>query len=97
MGTALLFTMRIAHQKHDVHHPHRFALHSCPLCLSACPSYSEDGLKYFDAVEGTGGTAVSGSKVSVHFEVNYRKLVVASSRASKLLGGNRTIAEVRGG
>ena len=57
----------------------------------------EDGLKYFDAVEGGGGTAVSGSKVKVHFEVNYRKLVVASSRASKLLGGNRTIAEVREG
>ncbi|KAF9603345.1 hypothetical protein IFM89_035015 [Coptis chinensis] len=54
---------------------------------------SSDGLKYYDLVEGKGRTAEKGSAVMVHFDCLYRNIDAVSSRESKLLAGNRSIAE----
>lgn len=54
---------------------------------------AEDGLKYYDFVDGKGELAEKGSLVSVHFDCVYKSLTVVSSRESKLLGGNRVIAQ----
>ncbi|XP_073224661.1 peptidyl-prolyl cis-trans isomerase FKBP18, chloroplastic isoform X2 [Cicer arietinum] len=52
-----------------------------------------DGLKYFDFVEGKGPIAQKGSTVQVHFDCLYRGITAISSRESKLLAGNRAIAQ----
>ncbi|XP_010256413.1 PREDICTED: peptidyl-prolyl cis-trans isomerase FKBP18, chloroplastic isoform X2 [Nelumbo nucifera] len=52
-----------------------------------------DGLKYYDLVEGMGATAEKGFTVQVHFDCIYRGITAVSSRESKLLAGNRTIAQ----
>ncbi|KAL6848525.1 hypothetical protein ACP4OV_021819 [Aristida adscensionis] len=52
-----------------------------------------DGLKYYDLVEGKGPTAEKGSTVQVHFDCVYRGITAVSSRESKLLAGNRSIAQ----
>ncbi|RLN09997.1 hypothetical protein C2845_PM11G12490 [Panicum miliaceum] len=52
-----------------------------------------DGLKYYDLVEGKGSTAEKGSTVQVHFDCIYRGITAVSSRESKLLAGNRSIAQ----
>ncbi|PWA42797.1 peptidyl-prolyl cis-trans isomerase FKBP18, chloroplastic [Artemisia annua] len=54
---------------------------------------TSDGLKYFDLVEGKGPTAEKGSTVQVHFDCVYNKITAVSSRESKILAGNRTIAQ----
>ncbi|KAI3980659.1 hypothetical protein MKX01_025224 [Papaver californicum] len=54
---------------------------------------NSDGLKYFDLVEGKGQTAEKGSVVQVHFDCVYRGITAISSRESKLLAGNRVIAQ----
>ena len=55
-----------------------------------------NGLKYYELAEGRGQVAEAGSVVTVHFDCKYRGLDVVSSRSARLLGGNRTLAEVRG-
>ncbi|KAF2324805.1 hypothetical protein GH714_017199 [Hevea brasiliensis] len=52
-----------------------------------------DGLKYYDIVEGKGPLAEKGSTVQVHFDCIYRGITAVSSRESKLLAGNRIIAQ----
>ncbi|XP_057858967.1 peptidyl-prolyl cis-trans isomerase FKBP18, chloroplastic [Cryptomeria japonica] len=52
-----------------------------------------DGIKYYDLKEGKGPEAKKGSTVLVHFDCVYRGLTVVSSRESKLLAGNRAIAQ----
>ncbi|KAG8377237.1 hypothetical protein BUALT_Bualt08G0007400 [Buddleja alternifolia] len=52
-----------------------------------------DGLKYYDLVEGKGPIAEKGSTVQVHFDCVYRGITAVSSRESKLLAGNRSIAQ----
>ncbi|CAO2033945.1 unnamed protein product [Urochloa humidicola] len=52
-----------------------------------------DGLKYYDLIEGKGPTAEKGSTVQVHFDCIYRGITAVSSRESKLLAGNRSIAQ----
>eukprot|EP00262_Sarcandra_glabra_P007576 TRINITY_DN20464_c0_g1_i1.p1 TRINITY_DN20464_c0_g1~~TRINITY_DN20464_c0_g1_i1.p1 ORF type:complete len:246 (+),score=30.26 TRINITY_DN20464_c0_g1_i1:70-738(+) len=52
-----------------------------------------DGLKYYDLVEGKGPTADKGSTVQVHFDCIYRGITALSSRESKILAGNRIIAQ----
>ncbi|XP_031270277.1 peptidyl-prolyl cis-trans isomerase FKBP18, chloroplastic [Pistacia vera] len=52
-----------------------------------------DGLKYYDIVEGKGPVAEKGSTVQVHFDCMYRGITAISSRESKLLAGNRSIAQ----
>ncbi|XP_073284714.1 peptidyl-prolyl cis-trans isomerase FKBP18, chloroplastic [Primulina huaijiensis] len=54
---------------------------------------SPDGLKYYDVVEGKGPVAEKGSTVQVHFDCLYRGITAVSSRESKLLAGNRIIAQ----
>ncbi|XP_027148824.1 peptidyl-prolyl cis-trans isomerase FKBP18, chloroplastic [Coffea eugenioides] len=54
---------------------------------------SYDGLKYYDIVEGRGPVAEKGSIVQVHFDCLYRGITAVSSRESKLLAGNRIIAQ----
>ncbi|XP_062165406.1 peptidyl-prolyl cis-trans isomerase FKBP18, chloroplastic [Alnus glutinosa] len=54
---------------------------------------SRDGLKYYDVVEGKGPVAEKGSTVQVHFDCRYRGITAVSSRESKLLAGNRSIAQ----
>ncbi|KAF8406728.1 hypothetical protein HHK36_008820 [Tetracentron sinense] len=54
---------------------------------------SSDGLKYYDVVEGKGPKAENGSTVQVHFDCIYRGITAVSSRESKLLAGNRIIAQ----
>ncbi|KAI3864627.1 hypothetical protein MKX03_009147 [Papaver bracteatum] len=54
---------------------------------------NSDGLKYFDLIEGKGQTAEKGSIVQVHFDCVYRGVTAISSRESKLLAGNRAIAQ----
>ncbi|PIA56915.1 hypothetical protein AQUCO_00700932v1 [Aquilegia coerulea] len=54
---------------------------------------SSEGLKYYDLIEGKGPTAEKGSTVKVHFDCIYRNIDAVSSRESKLLAGNRIIAE----
>ena len=53
-----------------------------------------DGLKYYDIVEGKGPVAEKGSTVEVHFDCKYKGITAVSSRESKLLAGNRAIAQV---
>ncbi|XP_035830502.1 peptidyl-prolyl cis-trans isomerase FKBP18, chloroplastic isoform X2 [Helianthus annuus] len=54
-----------------------------------------DGLlQYYDVVQGKGPTAEKGSTVLVHFDCVYNKITAVSSRESKILAGNRTIAQV---
>ncbi|XP_021285470.1 peptidyl-prolyl cis-trans isomerase FKBP18, chloroplastic isoform X1 [Herrania umbratica] len=52
-----------------------------------------EGLKYYDVVEGKGSVAAKGSTVQVHFDCIYRGITAVSSRESKLLAGNRIIAQ----
>ncbi|CAK9178292.1 unnamed protein product [Ilex paraguariensis] len=54
---------------------------------------SSDGLKYYDVVEGKGPVAEKGSTVQVHFDCLYHGITAVSSRESKLLAGNRIIAQ----
>ncbi|KAM7253029.1 hypothetical protein ACFE04_025647 [Oxalis oulophora] len=54
---------------------------------------ADEGLKYFDVVEGKGPVAEKGSTVRVHFDCRYRGITAISSRESKLLAGNRSIAQ----
>ncbi|KAF7829461.1 peptidyl-prolyl cis-trans isomerase FKBP18, chloroplastic [Senna tora] len=54
---------------------------------------SPDGLKYYDLVVGKGPVAEKGSTVQVHFDCLYRGITAVSSRESKLLAGNRIIAQ----
>ncbi|XP_027356245.1 peptidyl-prolyl cis-trans isomerase FKBP18, chloroplastic [Abrus precatorius] len=54
---------------------------------------TQDGLKYYDLVEGKGAVAEKGSTVQVHFDCLYRGITAVSSRESKLLAGNRIIAQ----
>ncbi|GAB2243524.1 hypothetical protein Droror1_Dr00023652 [Drosera rotundifolia] len=52
-----------------------------------------EGLKYYDVVVGKGPVAEKGSTVQVHFDCIYRGITAISSRESKLLAGNRIIAQ----
>ncbi|KAJ4825261.1 Peptidyl-prolyl cis-trans isomerase fkbp18, chloroplastic [Turnera subulata] len=52
-----------------------------------------DGLKYYDVIEGKGPVAEKGATVQVHFDCIYRGITAVSSRESKLLAGNRIIAQ----
>ncbi|KAL2346157.1 hypothetical protein Fmac_000157 [Flemingia macrophylla] len=54
---------------------------------------SPDGLKYYDLIEGKGPLAEKGTTVEVHFDCLYRGITAVSSRESKLLAGNRIIAQ----
>eukprot|EP00252_Welwitschia_mirabilis_P000612 TRINITY_DN1059_c0_g1_i4.p1 TRINITY_DN1059_c0_g1~~TRINITY_DN1059_c0_g1_i4.p1 ORF type:complete len:206 (+),score=29.59 TRINITY_DN1059_c0_g1_i4:52-669(+) len=54
---------------------------------------SSTGIKYYDVSEGSGLEARKGSTVLVHFDCVYKGLTVVSSRESKLLVGNRVIAQ----
>ncbi|GMH18897.1 hypothetical protein Nepgr_020738 [Nepenthes gracilis] len=54
---------------------------------------SPDGLKFYDIVEGEGPVAEKGSTVQVHFDCVYHGITAVSSRESKLLAGNRIIAQ----
>ncbi|KAK8946990.1 hypothetical protein KSP39_PZI006508 [Platanthera zijinensis] len=54
---------------------------------------TSEGLKYYDLVEGKGPTAERGASVRVHFDCVYRGVTAVSSRESKLLAGNRIIAQ----
>ncbi|CAA7391211.1 unnamed protein product [Spirodela intermedia] len=54
---------------------------------------SPDGLKYYDLLEGNGPIAEKGATVQVHFDCIYRGITAVSSRESKLLAGNRIIAQ----
>lgn len=54
---------------------------------------SPDGLKYYDIAEGKGPVAEKGMTVQVHFDCVYRGITAVSSRESKLLAGNRIIAQ----
>ncbi|KAK9928456.1 hypothetical protein M0R45_025590 [Rubus argutus] len=56
-------------------------------------STTPDGLKYYDLVEGKGPVAEKGSTVQVHFDCLYRGITAVSSRESKILAGNRIIAQ----
>ena len=58
----------------------------------------ECGLRIYEVRGGEAGSSSSssveaGDTVTVHFDVLYRGLDVASSRSARLLGANRTIAE----
>ncbi|KMZ70602.1 hypothetical protein ZOSMA_198G00020 [Zostera marina] len=52
-----------------------------------------DGLKYYDLIVGKGVEAEKNSTVQVHFDCIYRGVTALSSRESKLLAGNRIIAQ----
>ncbi|KAL4311012.1 hypothetical protein GQ457_01G008380 [Hibiscus cannabinus] len=52
-----------------------------------------EGLKYYDIEEGKGPVAEKGATVQVHFDCIYRGITAVSSRESKLLAGNRIIAQ----
>ncbi|MCO5600512.1 hypothetical protein L7F22_054625 [Adiantum nelumboides] len=54
---------------------------------------SGEGIKYYDFLEGKGGVAEKGQAVLVHFDCMYRGIDAVSSRESKLLAGNRIIAQ----
>ncbi|KAJ8618371.1 hypothetical protein MRB53_014557 [Persea americana] len=54
---------------------------------------TSDGLKFYDLEEGKGPVAEKGSKVQVHFDCVYRGITAISSRESKILAGNRSIAQ----
>ncbi|KAH6799825.1 FKBP-like peptidyl-prolyl cis-trans isomerase family protein [Perilla frutescens var. hirtella] len=78
-----------------------YACHNAAVCLdkqtkivsSLLSSEAADGLKYYDLVEGKGPVAEKGSTVQVHFDCLYRGITAVSSRESKLLAGNRIIAQ----
>ncbi|XP_020576511.1 peptidyl-prolyl cis-trans isomerase FKBP18, chloroplastic-like [Phalaenopsis equestris] len=55
--------------------------------------FDAEGLKYYDLVEGKGQIVERGVLVKVHFDCVYRGITVVSSRESKLLAGNRIIAQ----
>ncbi|KAF2310285.1 hypothetical protein GH714_007584 [Hevea brasiliensis] len=57
-------------------------------------NFETDGLKYYDVVKGKGPIAEKGLTVQVHFDCLYRVITAVSSRESKLLAGNRIIAQV---
>ncbi|EFJ48977.1 hypothetical protein VOLCADRAFT_120818 [Volvox carteri f. nagariensis] len=52
-----------------------------------------NGLRVYDMEEGSGPEVKPGDRIVVHYDCLYRGLDVVSSRAARLLGGNRTIAE----
>ncbi|XP_056865651.1 peptidyl-prolyl cis-trans isomerase FKBP18, chloroplastic isoform X1 [Raphanus sativus] len=52
-----------------------------------------EGLKYYDIEEGKGPVATIGSTAQVHFDCRYRSITAISTRESKLLAGNRSIAQ----
>lgn len=54
---------------------------------------SSEGLKYYDYLKGKGLVAEKGQTVLVHFDCLYRGIDAVSSRESKLLSGNRIIAQ----
>ncbi|CAM6046770.1 unnamed protein product [Sphagnum compactum] len=54
---------------------------------------SDDGLKFYDINPGGGPVAEKGETVVVHFDCIYRSITAVSSRESKILAGNRTIAQ----
>lgn len=55
-----------------------------------------DGLRFYDLLEGQGTKVVAqGDRVLVHFDCLYKSLDVVSTRAARLLAGNRVVAEVR--
>lgn len=54
---------------------------------------SNDGLKFYDFVEGKGLMAENGQRVLVHFDCIFRGIDAVSSRESKILAGNRIIAQ----
>ncbi|KAJ4916276.1 hypothetical protein Rs2_01826 [Raphanus sativus] len=56
-------------------------------------STSPEGLKYYDIEEGKGPVATIGSTAQVHFDCRYRSITAISTRESKLLAGNRSIAQ----
>lgn len=56
----------------------------------------EPRLRYYDLAEGSGALIQEGSRVMVHFDCKYRGLSVVSTRTARVLGGNRTVAEVNG-
>ncbi|XP_023632587.1 peptidyl-prolyl cis-trans isomerase FKBP18, chloroplastic isoform X2 [Capsella rubella] len=56
-------------------------------------STSPEGLKYYDIEEGKGPVATKGSTAQVHFDCRYRSITAISTRESKLLAGNRSIAQ----
>jgi hypothetical protein len=63
----------------------------CTNCAGAEPR-----LRYYDLAVGNGALIQAGSRVMVHFDCKYRGLSVVSTRNARVLGGNRTVAEVRG-
>ncbi|OMO90587.1 hypothetical protein CCACVL1_07336 [Corchorus capsularis] len=63
------------------------------LCFVVVVGLTAEGLKYYDVVEGKGPIAEKGSTVQVHFDCIYRNITAVSSRESKLLAGNRIIAQ----
>lgn len=52
-----------------------------------------NGLKYYDLEAGRGTAIKAGDDVTVHFDTIFRGIDVQSSRYSRTLGGNRTVAE----
>ncbi|VVA92020.1 unnamed protein product [Arabis nemorensis] len=56
-------------------------------------STSPEGLKFYDIEEGKGPVATKGSTAQVHFDCRYRSITAISTRESKLLAGNRSIAQ----
>eukprot|EP01023_Acetabularia_acetabulum_P019481 TRINITY_DN19935_c0_g1_i1.p3 TRINITY_DN19935_c0_g1~~TRINITY_DN19935_c0_g1_i1.p3 ORF type:complete len:218 (-),score=29.55 TRINITY_DN19935_c0_g1_i1:448-1101(-) len=61
--------------------------------LSDYEIFEEDGVKYYDLVSGKGASIERGDQVQVHFDCKFKGIDAVSSRAARLLGGNRTIAE----
>ncbi|ANM58723.1 FKBP-type peptidyl-prolyl cis-trans isomerase domain [Arabidopsis thaliana x Arabidopsis arenosa] len=56
-------------------------------------STGPEGLKFYDIEEGKGPVATEGSTAQVHFDCRYRSITAISTRESKLLAGNRSIAQ----
>lgn len=54
---------------------------------------NSEGLKYYDYIEGKGAVAEKGQAVLVHFDCMFRGIDAVSSRESKILSGNRIIAQ----
>jgi peptidylprolyl isomerase len=57
------------------------------------PPFAANGLKYYDVEPGKGTEVAAGARVTAHFDCMYRGIDVVSTRSSRLLGGNRTVAE----
>ena len=69
-----------------------------PACLPTRPTLcaaSEPRLRYFELAAGSGATVKEGSRVLVHYQCKYRGLSVVDTLSARVLGGNRTVAEVR--